>query len=260
MNEPVAQAVQQQFGRQAALYTRSAVHMSGDTLEILVEWAQPAAHHRVIDVATGVGFTGFAFARRAGSVVAYDLTQPMLQQAAALARQRSLGNVRFVQGPAERLPFHDATFDIYTCRTAPHHFFDVPAFLAEARRVLKPGGQFLMADTVTTEDPAIDRWENAIELLRDPSHVRNYAPSEWLRMIGGAGLETLRADLSLRTHLTFHDWVERSGNPPDVVAGLRRRFLEAPDPVRRTFAITPQDGDIAFSWPVLVVQAIREPA
>ena len=159
-------------------------------------------------------------------MVAYDLTHEMLREAIGIAGQRSLTNVRFVQGPAEHLPFADDTFDIYTCRTAPHHFFSVPDFLAEACRVLKPGGQFLMADTVTVEDPEVDAWQNRIELLRDPSHVRDYAPSEWLRFIGQAGLSTLRADLALHTNLTFNDWVERSGTPPAVVDELPRSLSQ----------------------------------
>lgn len=250
-------AVRQQFGKQAAYYVRSQVHMSGDTLDILVDWAQPRATDRALDVATGVGFTGFAFAPHAGQVVAYDLTHEMLREAIGIAGQRGLANVRFVQGPAEHLPFANDTFDIYTCRTAPHHFFSVPDFLAEACRVLKPGGQFLMADTVTVEDPEVDAWQNRIELLRDPSHVRDYAPSEWLRFIGQAGLSTLRADLALHTHLTFNDWVERSGTPPAVVDELRAAYLNPPNAVARAFAIEPQDGDIAFAWPVLTVQAVK---
>ena len=51
-------AVRQQFGKQAAYYVHSQVHMSGDTLDILVDWAQPRATDRALDVATGVGFTG----------------------------------------------------------------------------------------------------------------------------------------------------------------------------------------------------------
>lgn len=258
MSESNAQAVQDQFGRRAAFYTQSRFHMSGDTLDILVDWGRPSDHHRVLDIATGAGFTGFAFARHAASVVAYDLTREMLQQAVGIAGQRGLKNVWCVQGPAERLPFRDGAFDICTCRTASHHFYDVPAFLRESHRVLKPGGLLLMADTATGEDPDIDRWEHETELLRDPSHVRNYAPSEWLRMIGVSGLTPLRADMALRTELGFNDWVERSGNPPDVVVQLRARFLSAPAAVTRAFRIRPDGDDIAFSWPVLAVVAVKE--
>ncbi len=258
MTESNAQAVQDQFGRQAAVYTQSRFHMSGDTLDILVDWGRPSGQHRVLDIATGAGFTGFAFAGRAGSVVAYDLTLGMLRQAIGIAGQRGLKNVRFVQGPAECLPFRDGAFDLCTCRTASHHFYDVPAFLTESHRVLKPGGLLLIADTATGEDADIDRWEHETELLRDPSHVRNYSPSEWLRMIGISGLTPRRADLSLRTELGFNDWVERSGNPPDVVDQLRARFLSAPAAVTRAFRIRPDGDDIAFSWPVFAVVAVKE--
>ncbi|MSQ27351.1 MAG: methyltransferase domain-containing protein [Dehalococcoidia bacterium] len=258
MTQPIAQAVQDQFGRQAALYGQSRFHMSGDSLDILVEWGHPSGNHQVLDIATGAGFTAFAFAKHAARVVAYDLTTEMLQQATTIGRQRGLANVRFVRGPAERLPLGDATFDICTCRTAPHHFYDIAAFLREAHRVLKPGGVLLIADTTSPEDPRVDQWENETELLRDPSHVRNYSPSEWLRLIGGSGLTALRTDMALRTELGFDDWVQRSGNPPDVVARLRTRFLTAPASVAQAFRIRPDGADIAFSWPVFTVLALRE--
>ena len=88
MSESIAQAVQAQFGRQAALYSQSRFHMSGGSLDILVEWGHPQARHRVLDVATGAGFTGFAFAKHAGYVVDYDLTHAMLQESIANATQR----------------------------------------------------------------------------------------------------------------------------------------------------------------------------
>ncbi|MEK7216119.1 MAG: class I SAM-dependent methyltransferase [Chloroflexota bacterium] len=258
MTQPIAQAVQHQFGRQAALYGQSRFHMSGDSLDILVEWGQPSENHQILDVATGAGFTAFAFAQHAARVVAYDLTTEMLQQATAIGRQRGLTNVRFVRGAAERLPLGDATFDICTCRTATHHFYDIAAFLREGHRILKPGGLLLIADTASPENQDVDGWENETEVLRDPSHVRNYSPSEWLRLIGDSGLTALRADMSLRTELGFVDWVQRSGNPPDVVARLRTRFLTAPASVARAFRIRPDGEDIAFSWPVFTVLALKE--
>ena len=211
----------------------------------------------MLDVAAGVGFTGFALAPHAAAVVAYDLTTEMLHQAIGLCQRRGLANVSFVQGAAEHLPFPNASLDIYTCRTAPHHFFSVPHFLSEAYRVVRPGGQFLMADTVTVADALVDRWQNKVELLRDPSHVRDYAPSEWFRLLGDAGWVAERTDLRLRTHLSFCDWVERSGSSPDVVQELRRLFASAPPAADEAFQITSEGDDFAFSWPVLVVRAVR---
>jgi SAM-dependent methyltransferase len=63
----------------------------------------------------------------------------MLEQARA-----RVPNARIVQGRAEALPFTDASFDRVLCVNAFHHFTDKTAFIAEARRVLRPGGGLLV--------------------------------------------------------------------------------------------------------------------
>jgi ubiquinone/menaquinone biosynthesis C-methylase UbiE len=50
------------------------------------------------------------------------------------------------------MPLDDASFDLVTCRIAPHHFDDVAAFVHEAARVLKPGGMLLVQDHLMPED------------------------------------------------------------------------------------------------------------
>lgn len=190
--------------------------------------------------------------------MAHDLTRPMLQQAVQVGRQRGLGNVRYVQATAEELPFPDGAFDVLTCRTAGHHFRSVAAFLAEARRVVRQRGQVLLVDTVTTEDPEVDRWQNQIELLRDPSHVRDYPPSEWPRFFEGAGLAVRRTANRHRTPLSFDDWVARSGTPAGAVAELRELFERVPAGVAEALQIRKQGEEFEWAWPVLVVQAVRE--
>ena len=56
------------------------------------------------------------------------------------AQKRGLANMRTAYAKAEALPFEDASFDLVTCRIAPHHFDWIAHFLAEVHRVLKPGG------------------------------------------------------------------------------------------------------------------------
>src|SRR5690606_39820909 len=61
---------------------------------------------------------------------------------------------------AEDLPFADGSFDLVTCRIAPHHFADVQRAVHEVARVLRPGGLFLLIDSVAPEDPELDEFLN----------------------------------------------------------------------------------------------------
>jgi ubiquinone/menaquinone biosynthesis C-methylase UbiE len=137
--------VQRQFGAHAAAYSTSTVHAKGASLARLIELTKPHKTWRALDVATGAGHTAAAFAPHVASVIASDLTEEMLAEAAALAASKGFANMTTARADAEALPFADASFELVTCRIAPHHFPDVPTFVAEARRVLVPGGELRFA-------------------------------------------------------------------------------------------------------------------
>lgn len=248
-------AAQKQFGQQAACYAVSRPHATGTSLGVMVNWAKPTPGERVLDIATGTGFTAFAFAESAAEVVATDITATMLHEARRLAVERQLRNIRFSQVAAERLPFRNHSFDIATCRIAPHHFASVPAYLRETHRILRPTGRLVLTDSSTPEQPDTNTWHQETERLRDPSHVRNYTPSEWRRLIGEAGFTLEELTTFHRTELVFSDWVRTSGSPPSLVDKLRRRFIEASPAVRDAFRIREVDGDFHFSWMLVILLA-----
>jgi ubiquinone/menaquinone biosynthesis C-methylase UbiE len=257
MERDLTQKVKAQFGRQAERYAASRPHAKGDSLDLMVEWAEPRPVDLVLDVATGTGFTAFAFAALARRVVATDLTANMLTQARRLAGERGLTNLLFQLAEAEALPFHQGVFDIATCRLAPHHFASVPRFLAEMHRVLRPGGRLVLCDSSSPEDAESFAWQQEAERTRDPSHVRNYSPTEWRRMTEEAGFHVDRVNTEHRTHLTFSDWVRTSGSDPATVMVLRERFLKAPPAVRNAFQIQLDGEEIHFSWMLAIVLAHR---
>src|SRR5258706_1376853 len=210
--------LQRQFGAAAANYAVSAVHAGGPTLDALVERAALRGTERVLDVGTGAGPTALGLAKHAAEVIALDLTEEMLATAAGLARARGLANVWFRRGRAEALPFADASFDLVTSRLCAHHYADPAAATREAARVLKPGGQYLLVDSFSLEDPVQDTYLNAIEVLRDPSPVRNYKLSDWRAMFDAAGFE-VEVGPRWPVRLEFDGLIARDGTPPPLSAG-----------------------------------------
>jgi len=200
--------VQSQFGANAERYATSRVHAEGESLSRLVEAVQPKPHWDAIDIATGPGHTALAFAPKVKHVIASDITPEMLQVARGLAAKRGLSNVSFAEMPAEKLPFPDASFDLVTCRTAPHHFADVQAFVAEVARVLRPGGVFGLVDNISPDDPEAASHYNEFEKLRDPSHARCLGESEWLDLIAQAGL-VVRHRETLTKEIELESWAGR---------------------------------------------------
>ncbi|UDQ89739.1 class I SAM-dependent methyltransferase [Xanthobacter autotrophicus] len=242
--------VVEMFGPQAAAYVASAVHARGadlDALKALVEEARPA---RLLDLGCGGGHVSFTAAPFAGEVVAYDLSEDMLGAVAAEAKARGLANIATRQGVAERLPFADGSFDMVASRYSAHHWRDVPQALAEVRRVVKSGGQFVMMDVIAPEWPVADTFLQTVELLRDPSHGRDYSASEWTRLAEEAGFRVVRT-AHRRLRLEFASWVARIRTPELHVAAIRSLMAGASADVAAHFEF---EADGSFSIDTLTLE------
>ena len=253
-------AAKAQFDRQATHYNAQWNEWSEEVLKSMLTSAQPKPTDVVLDVATGTGFTALAFAPFVHSVIGLDVSTGMLQQAEKYAQERGILNASFQEGAAEALPFADASFCLVTCRIAPHHFLDPQKFLIETARVLKPGGRLVMADTTVPDNsPEAAQWQNAVEAVRDPSHVQNYMPSEWRRMAEDAGLtvtECRTGDGGITIPLS--DWLARAGCTPEQSAEARQRFAASPESAREAFQIvTDTNGETVFTWQRVLLRAVK---
>ena len=199
--------VQEQFGKTAASYLTSAPHAKGKSLERLVDLVQPKHDWRMLDVATGGGHVAYVFAPHVARVWATDITDEMLELVRNEAGKRGLANVRTAYAKAEALPFEDASFELVTCRIAPHHFDSIPAFLREAHRVLTADGVFALVDNVVPPG-SIGDYINAFERFRDPSHLRAWSMQEWRDALAQAGFSTAHEEQIYKT-MDFSSWAER---------------------------------------------------
>ncbi|SDM16694.1 Ubiquinone/menaquinone biosynthesis C-methylase UbiE [Methylobacterium phyllostachyos] len=235
-----ASHVVDQFGAQAAAYVTSAVHAGGDDLDRIGALIRARPGVQALDLGSGGGHVAFAAAAAGAAVTAYDLSSEMLAAVTQEASRRGLDRIETRQGAAEALPFADATFDAVLTRFSAHHWRDVPAALAEARRVLKPNGLLVACDAVAPEDPLLDTHLQAVELLRDPSHVRDYRVSEWRAMLEAAGFAP-GAVMTSRPRMEFASWIARMRTPPVHVAAIRALQASAAAEVAAHFGIEP-DG------------------
>ncbi len=199
--------VQEQFGKTAASYLTSTVHAKGASLERLVELTSPQKNWRALDVATGGGHVAYTFAPHVERMWATDITQEMLDMVRGEAQKRGLANMRTAYAKAEALPFEDASFDLVTCRIAPHHFDSIPDFLKEVHRVLKPGGLLAIVDNVVPAG-AVGDYVNAFERFRDPSHLRAWTMEEWREALRQAGLKVTHEE-QIYKQMEFKSWAAR---------------------------------------------------
>lgn len=251
---PVTDTVRQQFGPVANAYATFSFHAAGPDLQVIVDAAGLTGGERVVDLGCGAGHTAMAVAPHAARVTAVDVTPEMLDVAAGLAARRGLTNIDFERHDATCLPYPDARFDVATSRVAAHHYHDPRPFVAEAARVLKPGGRLLLSDTVAPEDAACDSFCNAFELLRDPSHVRNWRVSEWSALMREHGLEPemlFQFDLELE----MRPWFERQQTPPERRAAVEALFAVATPAARERFHLDAKPG--WFTLPIAVIRGVK---
>jgi ubiquinone/menaquinone biosynthesis C-methylase UbiE len=209
--------VRDSFSRVAANYTRSTFHASSERLQEVLDLAQPSPGDLALDVATGTGNTAFALAPHVRRVIGLDLTREMLEQARRIAAERSIDNVDWVIGDAERLPFDEDTFDVYVVRAAPHHFPDVDAFLRESLRVLKPGRAAAFVDCAPPM-PARDVLHE-VEMRRDPSHVRSLTVEEWVSKLERAGFE-IESATGRELDWNYDEWMANMAVAPELSSEL----------------------------------------
>jgi SAM-dependent methyltransferase len=245
--------VGQQFGSRAAAYLTSTPHAQGADLQALAALVMGRAEARVLDLGCGAGHVSFHVAPHVKHVVAYDLCSDMLDVVTRAAAERGLDNIVTREGVAERLPFANESFDFVLSRYSAHHWHDVEAGLREAARVLKPEGMAVFVDSVSPGPPLLDTHLQAVELLRDPSHVRSYSRAEWEAAIVRAGLRPG----SISAHhvrLDFATWVERMHTPKVQIDAIRALQSAASANVRQHFDIGP---DCSFTLDVATFQASK---
>jgi ubiquinone/menaquinone biosynthesis C-methylase UbiE len=175
MPKPHDSVVEAQFGPRAKAYVESAVHAQGADFEALSAIAVERKPQHVLDLGCGGGHVSYALAPHATRVTAADLSADMLAAVAAKARENDFANITTVETAAERLPFADADFDFLACRYSAHHWQDFEGGLRQARRVLKTRAPAVFIDACSPGTALLDTHLQAVELLRDTSHVKCFS-------------------------------------------------------------------------------------
>jgi demethylmenaquinone methyltransferase/2-methoxy-6-polyprenyl-1,4-benzoquinol methylase len=184
--------------------------------DAMVYWLNPRAGWRVLDVAGGTGDIAFRIARAArarggeADITVCDINENMLREGRRRAGEKGETGINWMVGDAEALALPDAAFDAYTIAFGIRNVTHIDKALAEARRVLKPGGRFLCLEFSRLAVPGLEALYDAYSFKLLPKigkwvagdedsyrylaeSIRRFPPqAEFARLIGEAGFAQVK--------------------------------------------------------------------
>ena len=239
----------EQFNNQAKFYSSSKTFSTGESLDILSNLFNKKKFKSGLDIGTGAGFAAFELSKSCEKVEATDISEGMINEAKKIMKERKINNLNFNICSAEELNYSDKEFDIVTCRTAAHHFLDVEKFCSEVHRVLKDEGEFIIVDTITSDQIKLNNWHQEVELIRDKSHIKNLSLIEWKSILKISKFSFLDI-IQSRVTMNLNDWMERSGTSDKDKKILKDKFQNSDEKIKSFFGIKILNNDISFYWPV----------
>ena len=248
------QSILDQFTRQAIPFSTSPSIKDEIALNLLIKASGAGPDDTVLDVACGPGLVVCAFAKVVAHATGIDITPAMLDRARQLQAEKGLTNVTWKLGDVLSLPFPDASFSIVTSRFAFHHILDPFKVLGEMKRVCKPGGKVVVADSAPAADKAVAF--NAVEKLRDPSHVRALPLAELRSLFARHGLpEPRHAPYRLESDL--ESLLARSFPNPGDDDKIRARFRQSVEDDSLGIAARREGDLVIYGYPVAILVADR---
>jgi len=250
----MVEKMQEEFGRQASNMAAAPAFKEEQTLKHISAALGSAPIGRVLEVACGPGIVAEAIAPLVSELVCIDATPEMLVLAESRLKKSGQSNVIFREAFAESLPFEAAEFDVIITRLSFHHFEDIQAVLSEFRRVLRPQGRLVTADVISSSNREESLLHNALEQLRDPTHVHMFSRQEFLAALLSCGFEPI-VEESWEQQRNFSEWakiisVPRRTDPiREIMRTLSRSELHAGVQLHEAY------GDIQFTHTWLLVAA-----
>jgi ubiquinone/menaquinone biosynthesis C-methylase UbiE len=168
----------------------------------------------VLDLGSGAGADVLISARRVGTsgrAIGLDMTDEMLELARANAAREGIANVDFVKGYIEDIPLPDASVDVVISNCVINLAGDKRAAIAEAARVLRPGGRFAVSDVIA--DPGMDDATRADMAAYTGCIAGALTEDEFRAALSAAGLTEVEIRATHRVHEHAASAIVRARKP-----------------------------------------------
>ena len=164
---------------------------------------KPNKKDTLLEVAAGTCACGRFFSKYVHHVLCLDAALPMLKEAQRLNTKKRINNISLIHGFAQDLPFLSNSIDCVLTRLSLHHFDDVESCFADIARVIRKGGKFALIDMEAAPEKKRE-YNDYIERLRDPSHVKSLSDKEMISLFKRNGFEIIHHSIT-KMPLTIQD-------------------------------------------------------
>lgn len=173
----------------------------------------------VLDLGSGAGADVLISARRVaptGKAIGLDMTDEMLELARANSREAGVSNVEFVKGYLEDMPLPDSSVDVVISNCVINLSADKPKTIAEAARVLRPGGRFAISDVIA--DPDMDEATKADMAAWTGCVAGALSEAEFRSALIAAGFESVEIQPTHQVHHRASAAIIRARKPEEAVS------------------------------------------
>lgn len=242
--------VRQQFDLRSSTFDRS-VHWVTDPVLVaahvdLAGPLPPGTKKKSLELCCGTGAVSRGLKRAGWDAQGIDISEGMIREAARYISAQV--------GDVARLPFADATFDLAVMRQAYFLLDDGPAALREVKRVLRPGGRFILSHLVPFSELDAPYLRQVHEVKQ--AQMRQFHTIETLeKALRDAGFEVgRRATSVVRESVTL--WMDQAPElSPATRAKVCAMVAEAPEPYRRLHRVEVRGDEITEDWNFVLIPA-----
>lgn len=222
-----------------------------ETLEQMIKFCGNVNNKNVLDLGTGTGKVLKALKEEYhnGNYYGVDLSEGMMNKI-----DKDLG-FNLSQSKIEDLSiFEDNFFDVVTARMVIHHSEDLNKAFSEVKRILKPGGKFIVCEGTPPDRYSVKFYE---EMFKYKENRNTFLLDDLTNLYVNNGFKDVMSKTVILNDMSLNNWLDNAGVPFRNIDIIRKMHFEADKIVKQAYNMRLIENDIIMDWKFAVICAVK---